>query len=72
MAKSPSRAVEPPGAAANQTNQALLDIATRRLRELFAEAEAGRMYGTIGVTVSFEYGVARLVRRAIDGSDKAG
>ncbi len=55
---------------ATKRNQALTEKAHERLDELLEQADDSNLYGTIGVHVKFEYGVAQLVERTFLGRDK--
>lgn len=46
-------------------------MAHNRLDELFEQAEGDKIYGTVGIEVSFERGTATTVRRILNGTDKA-
>jgi hypothetical protein len=51
-------------------NSALRQAAHVRLDQLFEWAEREKMYGVLGLEVSFEHGQGTVLRRVLNGTDK--
>jgi len=55
---------------ADDPNRRMILLAHERLDELCREAERSKFWGVLGVELTFEAGVIRLLHRRLDGRDK--